>query len=371
MAENNFFKLLEDAFPKTDKELWKKTAIKELNGNEPFTHLKWKDSDQLEFYPYYDKEDIKNLVFYQNFNQKPAKHSFLGNRSWFNTPCVLVTAEVTANSLALEHLINGADGILFDLSQIDLVDLRKLLAQIEWEYCLLSFRGIKPAFIETISSYLKDFGIKKDEMQGNIFWDEVPQTRIPDSLRPFSKIRPLGYHVATSTAVKEIHDALVFGTTVLNAATQLNLNPQDICFSVNADSNLLNQVSKIRALRFLWFQLVQVYEYKNFDPADLHIHVRSEAWINKSFQPHGNLLKATTATMAGIIGGGDSITVFPEDESNKTMNRIARNVSSILREESNFDKVSDPLAGSYAVEIMTDQIAQNAWSLFQKTMMNK
>jgi methylmalonyl-CoA mutase len=207
--------------------------------------------------------------------------------------------------------------------------------------------------------------------KGNIFWDEVPQTRIPDSLRPFSKIRPLGYHVATSTAVKEIHDALVFGTTVLDATTPLNVNPQDICFSVNADSNLLNQVSKIKALRFLWFQLLQIYDYKNFDPGNLHIHVRSEAWINKSFQPHGNLLKATTATMAAIIGGGDSISIFPEDESNKTMNRIARNVSSILREESNFDKVSDPLAGSYAVEIMTDQIAQKAWSLFQKTMMNK
>jgi methylmalonyl-CoA mutase len=371
MAENNFFKLLGDYFPKTGKELWKKTAVKELNGPEPFTQLKWKDSDQLEFFPYYEKEDIKNLSFYGNFNQKPATHSFLGNRSWFNTPCVFVSNAEKANSTALDHLINGADGILFDLSQHDQVDLQKLLLKIEWEYCLLSFKGIKPAFVETITQYLDDFGIKKDDMQGNIFWDEVPRMRMPDHLRPFKKIRPLGYHVPTSTAVKEIHDALVYGATLFDSATELGIEPQDISFSLNADSNLLNQVSKVKALRFLWFQLVHIYGYETFQPDDLHIHVRSESWINTSFQPHGNLLKATNAAMAGIMGGADSITVFPEDESNKMMNRIARNVSSILREESNFDKVSDPLAGAYAVEVMTDQLAQKAWALFQKTMMNK
>jgi methylmalonyl-CoA mutase len=371
MAENNFFKSLESSFPKTDKELWKKIAIKELNGSEPFTQLKWSDQDQLEYLPYYDKEDLKNLRFHQYFNQKPAKDSFLGNQSWFNTPCVSVTNEVTANSIALEYLINGADGILFDLSTTEKIDLKKLLKNIEWEYCLLSFRGAKPAFIEVISEYLQDYGIKKDEMQGNIFWDAVPQMRMPDKLKLFKKIRAYGFHIPPSTALKEIHDALVFGARVLESADELHITPQQISFSLNADSALLNQVSKIKALRLLWFQVTQIYDHKNFQPDDLHIHVRSESWVNKNFQPHGNLLKATTAAMAGIIGGGDSLTVFPEDESNKTMNRIARNVSSILREESNFDKVSDPLAGAYAVEVMTDQIAQQAWTLFQKTMTNK
>jgi methylmalonyl-CoA mutase len=82
------------------------------------------------------------------------------------------------------------------------------------------------------------------------------------------------------------------------------------------------------------------------------------------------MIKSTTASMAAIIGGCDSLSVLPEDETVPLMSRIASNVSNILREESHFDKVADPLAGSYVIADLTDKLAQQAWLHFQNQMKN-
>jgi methylmalonyl-CoA mutase len=100
----------------------------------------------------------------------------------------------------------------------------------------------------------------------------------------------------------------------------------------------------------------------------LHLHVRSTPWVNEKFQPHGNLLKATTAAMAAVMGGCNALTIHAEDATNSTMTRMARNVSSILREESHLDKVADPLAGTYAVQEMTHALAHAAWALLQQNL---
>lgn len=371
MAENNFFKLLEASFPKSNRDDWKKTATKELNGNEPFTDLLWKDRDELEFYPYYDKEALTNLHFYNNFNLKPATDSFFGNRSWANLPNVTVLNDVTANKIALEHLRNGADGILFDVSNNAASDIDKLLEEIQWEYCTLSFKGVNDTFVGKLSEYISKLTIDTSKLQGVIFWDGVPQTRLIDRFRSCSNFFLLGIYVPQSSATTEIHDALVAGVSILNAAKEAESIFRQISFSINTETTFLNQIAKIKALRNLWYQVSQIYGIKNYQPEHLHIHARSHAWVEKSFQPHGNMLKSTTAALSAIIGGCDSLTVFPEAEDNTTMNRIARNVSSILREESYLDKVADPLAGSFAVEVMTDKISQNAWAMFQNTMERK
>jgi methylmalonyl-CoA mutase len=70
--------------------------------------------------------------------------------------------------------------------------------------------------------------------------------------------------------------------------------------------------------------------------------------------------------MASVIGGANAISILPEDEKNLTMTRAARNISNLLREESHFDKVVDASAGSYAIDTMVDEFAQQAWELFQE-----
>lgn len=365
MAEKNFFKLLEASFPESDKETWKKTAIKELNGDDPFLNLRWTDKDQLEFSPYYDHDDLTKLPVYDKFNLTPAGSSFLGNRSWLNMPLVTVINELTANRSALQHLQNGADAILFDVSDAMSRNVDKLLNEIQLEYCAIAFKGVDAAFATQLAAYVSKLQVGKSKIQCQVFWDEVPQAVLADQ---FSS---LGYYVPASTSIREIHDALVFACRILDATENRVSTFNKLCFSLNTDTAFLNQIAKIKALRRLWYQLACIYGVNDYDPASLHIHVRSEAWTEKNFQPHANLLKATTAAMSAIIGGCDALTVFAEDELNTTMSRIARNVSSVLREESYFDKVSDPLAGSYAIEAMTDELARKAWEMFQNTMTTK
>jgi methylmalonyl-CoA mutase len=79
------------------------------------------------------------------------------------------------------------------------------------------------------------------------------------------------------------------------------------------------------------------------------------------------MLRSTTSSIAAICGGCDSLTVFPEDESNSMMQRMARNTSVILREESHLSKVADPLAGAYAIEVMIDTLAKESWQKFQSS----
>jgi methylmalonyl-CoA mutase len=76
------------------------------------------------------------------------------------------------------------------------------------------------------------------------------------------------------------------------------------------------------------------------------------------------MLKATSAAMSAVLGGCDALTILPEDEDNSMMNRVSRNVSTILREESHLDKVSDAFAGAYILEDMVHAFAEEAWKEF-------
>ena len=121
---------------------------------------------------------------------------------------------------------------------------------------------------------------------------------------------------------------------------------KSIAFSISIGTSFLESIAKLKTLRMLWYQVARAYGFGNFSAADLHIHARSESWTHEKFHPHGNMLKGTTTCVASVIGGANVISIFPEDENNSTMVRVARNVSNLLREESHFDKVADPAAGS-------------------------
>ncbi len=118
----------------------------------------------------------------------------------------------------------------------------------------------------------------------------------------------------------------------------------------------------------MWFQLAHAFEIETYMPEDLQIHGRSERWVNERLQPHSNMLRGTTTTLSAILGGCNAVTNVAEDESNVMMNRIAQNVSNILREEAHVDKVADPVAGAYVMDDMVDKIVRSAWIAFQQKM---
>src|SRR5699024_948734 len=88
------------------------------------------------------------------------------------------------------------------------------------------------------------------------------------------------------------------------------------------------------------------------------------------YDPWVNMLRATVATFAAAVGGARSVTTLPFDAalgiSDEFAHRMARNVSALLGGESHVADVGDPAGGSYAVEILTDELATAAWREFQQ-----
>jgi methylmalonyl-CoA mutase len=154
-----------------------------------------------------------------------------------------------------------------------------------------------------------------------------------------------------------------------------------IGFVVDVDNHYFMQIAKLRALRLLWWQIGRLYD-ESLNLVDVFIHARTTNAVPPENEPYQNLISNTTQAMSAIIGGCDALTVaggladekveqseIPPSAANTILaQRIARNVSAILKEESYFDKVTDMGAGSYLIENLTHQLAKAVWeSLFNRT----
>ncbi|HOX52227.1 MAG TPA: methylmalonyl-CoA mutase family protein, partial [Fibrobacteria bacterium] len=101
----------------------------------------------------------------------------------------------------------------------------------------------------------------------------------------------------------------------------------------------------------------------------MSIHARTALWNKSKLDPYANLLRTTTESFSAVLGGVQSLQVTPFDEvfglPDEFSRRIARNTQILLATEAQLRPVVDPAGGSWAVEWLTDQIAQKAWELFQ------
>jgi methylmalonyl-CoA mutase len=377
MTGKPIVELLRETFPASLQEDWKHAASQEIEGQNPLEKLSWKNADELTFLPYYDESNVATLNFLRSFQHRSGKGQYTNPRQWSSLAPVHVTNAVTANAQALDHLQHGADGLFFQWSEETSVDPENLLREIEWPYCALAFRFSILSHAQQLSRYISSMKYAPNTLNGAWFFDEVPDAKMLLEMEGIStqkKLYALGNYIHASTAAAEICKALVNGVKILDSIGEqkkvLNEISQQISFSLPAENNFLNTIAKLKALRLLWYQVVCAYGVTDSHPDNLHLHVRCESWVEEKFQPHGNMLAGTTSAMAAIIGGCDSLTVFPEEKNNITMHRIARNISVVLREESHLDKVADPLAGAYAVDVMTSDIAQKAWTMFQAEVQN-
>ncbi len=319
---------------------WEVAAREELNGADPWEKLTYK-KDGVSILPFYNKNDK---------NPEPlisaSENNFSGARAWFNCPAVRVYEEKTANETALQSLKDGADGILFKLTAS--VNFEILLAGIEWKYCSLNFLAKEnPQLHATaLDKYLSEKKIAPSEIHGSFIGNIALQNHVNKEF-PFS-----GFQFdANESVVNELING--FKKVIQSNATS------NAAFSISAGNDFFLSIAKFRAAQLLWRTYL---ETKNIKPNNVFIHACSPAWIDKNFQPHGNMLKSTYAAMSAILGGCNVLTIEPEDSGNTTMARAARNVSNILREESYFSKVADPLAGSYFIEDLTNQLTVSVWN---------
>lgn len=131
------------------------------------------------------------------------------------------------------------------------------------------------------------------------------------------------------------------------------------------------ELAKFRAIRPLLFQIWQ--SYLGSEPEGdrtPEIQAVTSAFYSTLYDPWVNMLRGTTSAMSAALGTADMVSVLPYDyrlsSGGDFGQRIARNVQHLMKHESYLDKVADPAAGSYYVETLTDQLAEQAWKLFQE-----
>lgn len=164
---------------------------------------------------------------------------------------------------------------------------------------------------------------------------------------------------ALSAAVHYLRVMEAKGLSLENAA-------KNIQFTLSADADLWVTIAKYRAIRQLWDGILSAC---GVDGVSAHINAVSAVYMSTQRDPWVNILRGTAACFSAGVGGANTITTLPHDlmlgTSNKFSRRIARNIQIMLLEESNLAKVTDPAAGSYALERLTLDLTKTAEMKFK------
>ena len=161
--------------------------------------------------------------------------------------------------------------------------------------------------------------------------------------------------------------ALAYLRALETEGVALDAARQMIFFRLSADADQFLTIAKFRSLRKLWARIEAACALA---PEPAFVSAETAWRMMARRDPHVNILRATIAVFAAALGGADAVTVVPFTAAlglpDRFARRIARNTQLVLLEESHLAKVTDPAAGSSAVEDLTDRLCRAAWALFQE-----
>ncbi len=192
----------------------------------------------------------------------------------------------------------------------------------------------------------------------------------------FNSISISGYHMqeAGATAVQELAFTLADGVeyvrTAVNRGLDVDAFAPRLSFFFNIGMNFFMEAAKLRAARLLWARLMQQFEPKDPRSSSLRTHCQTSGVSLTEQDPYNNVVRTAYEAMAAALGGTQSLHTNAFDEAmalpTDTSARIARNTQLILQEETGVTNVVDPLAGSYYVESLTHELAEEALKLIDE-----
>jgi methylmalonyl-CoA mutase len=257
-------------------------------------------------------------------------------------------------------LNSGADGILFDLKKN--VQAEQLLEGIEVQYCNVFFilNDDLHSFPESFKSLVET---KKVQPTGAFYFEGASA-----GIVEINNFRTQGLKIdSVQDSAEQISLAFRSAAARLHTLTESGMRIEralhSLAFRWPVKVNFFQSVLEMKAVRVLWDLFCEAYGVRD---STLFLHAWSPAWTVKNFEPHSNLIKQTTSGLAAVLGVCDAITCDAENEDTSMLIRTARNISSILKEESHLDKVWDPLAGAYFIEQASTSLAESAWRKFQE-----
>ena len=192
----------------------------------------------------------------------------------------------------------------------------------------------------------------------------------------FNSISISGYHMqeAGATLVQELAFTLADGREYVRAAIANGLDVDAfagrLSFFFAIGMNFFMEAAKLRAARMLWSRIMSGVNPKKTESLILRTHCQTSGVSLQEQDPYNNIVRTAYEAMSAVLGGTQSLHTNSFDEAialpSEFSSRIARNTQLILRHESGITNVVDPLAGSYYVESLTQQLADAAWALMEK-----
>ena len=418
------FTLLNDFDPPTYEE-WKEKVVADLKGA-PFEKLKTKTIEGILLDPIYTKDDLEKLTTNDQFpgfdnNIRGSKISGYLKNSWlvsqnisYGDPAEFnraLKSDLEKGQASINLSVDKATELGFDADYAKTEDVGKGGVSISG---LNSFsralNGINiqkyPLFIQCgfssvpmlsiLNAYCQQEKIDIANISGSVEADPISylasEGKLPVTLDfTFEKMSSaLGWTLKNSPNLKTITvSSLLYSDSGANAVQELSYilasaNEyirrmlksgfsideiiKSLKITIGIGSSFFTEISKLRALKILWKNLVGAYGADE-ESERVHIHAVTSSFNKTLFDPHVNILRVTTEAFSAIMGGVDSMHTSPFDETfsipNDFSRRIARNTQIILNEEAHFSTPIDPAGGSYYVETLTNELAQSAWKSFQ------
>ncbi len=395
-------KKLFEEFPAVSTQEWEEKIKKDFKGADYEKKLIWKTTEGINVKPYYRKEDLEDINYLNTF---PGDFPFVrGNKkntnSWKVRQNIKVIDISKANKKALDILMKGVDSLGFYLNtnkKPTLEEIESLLENIYADSVELNFYcgDYSLEVIKIINQLTKKYNRDLEKIHASVDFDPLGQLTLKgkftvseeDSfnkctanfeaakhLPNFKTISVDGqiFRASGASVVEELTFSLAMGNEYLTKLTDKGLSINEIAprmkFNFAVGSSYFMEIAKVRAARLLWANIVNAYGPKKAEITKMYIHSTTSNWNKSIYDPYVNLLRTTTESMSSIIGGADSMLVNGFDsvyeEPTEFSERIARNQQLLLKEESHFDKIVDPAAGSYYLENLTNSIAEEAWKIF-------
>ena len=373
----------------------------DLKGADFQKRLVWRTNEGFNVQPFYRREDLKDL---KTPDALPGEFPFVrGNKKdsneWYVRQNIKVDDPKEANKKALDILNKGINSLGFQFSG-DLVSKDTVETLLDGIYCDIvevNFATCPKHSVELaeiLVGFFQNKGFDKEKVVGSIEFDPVAKMvmkgkdvtpvleiapKLVETLKDYPNFRCIAVssdalNNAGAYIVQELGYALAWGNEYLqqlvDAGVDVDLAAKSIKFNMGVSENYFMEIAKFRAARLLWAQIVKQYEPKCDCACKMVVNATTSYYNQTLFDSYVNLLRSQTEAMSAALGSVHSMVVTPFDapyeEATDFSERIARNQQLLIKEESHFDRIVDPSAGSYYIEHLTDALAQEAWKIFLK-----
>lgn len=399
MSNNTERLFTEFAAPTTQEWLDKIQA--DLKGADFNKKLVWRTNEGFNVQPFYRREDVLKL---KTPDALPGEFPFVrgnkkDNNEWYVRQNIVAEDAAEANAKALDILGKGVDSLGFRIpgDKVSAGFIETLLKDIRCDIVEVSFRTCPCHVLELtdiLTAYFEKQGYDKEKIVGVIGFDPIEKMLMKgkdtskmlanapvlvEKLKDYPNLRCIMVHSEAlnnsgAYIVQELGYALAWGNEYLHqlveAGVDADLAARSIKFYMGVSENYFMEIAKFRAARLLWAEIVKQYEPKCECSCKMIVNAQTTTYNQTMFDSYVNLLRTQTETMSAALAGVHSIVVTPFDavyeQPTDFSERIARNQQLLLKEESHFDTVVDPSAGSYYIEELTHSLADVAWKLFLK-----